>query len=291
MSVKTNNPVESTYGTPKPAPSGSTAASIPHPPPISSSTHCIAGLLVNVYGVEELQPSATDVAVLWLLHPRLQTQACMAPFAAHIIQSYNSRPSSKSKGLIAASFDQRNHGSREVSKISNEAWRQGNEKHAQDMFSSYQGTSVDTSQLMDYIAAYVFPSNERKIVQNLVMGISLGGHAAWHVLMQDSRVSAAIATIGCPDYARLMSDRARLSKRETWSEGDGRDFLGSKDFPVGLVESVRKYDPAGLIWGTLGRREGQEHLYDEVTQEEKSRIMPVMTRSFGNKRLLCLAGG
>ena len=41
-------------------------------------------------------------------------------------------------GLIAVSFDQRNHGTRKVDNLANEAWRSGNESHAQDMFSIYR---------------------------------------------------------------------------------------------------------------------------------------------------------
>ncbi len=44
----------------------------------------------------------------------------------------------KALGLICVSFDQRNHGSREVNALSNEAWRGGNRTHAQDMFASYR---------------------------------------------------------------------------------------------------------------------------------------------------------
>lgn len=67
----------------------------------------------------------------------------MEPIAASVIGDWNRRlrenPSKEpQKGLIAVSFDQRNHGSREVDKIANEAWRGGNERHAQDMFSVYR---------------------------------------------------------------------------------------------------------------------------------------------------------
>ncbi|KIW11644.1 hypothetical protein PV08_10946 [Exophiala spinifera] len=296
----TPNPVEYTYRAPESARSGSTAHSIPHPEPISSATYHIAGILATVYGLGELDPAVTDVAVLWLLHPRLQTQACMAPFAAHIITNYNATKASsssrrKQKGLIAVAFDQRNHGSRLVRAIANEAWRGGNETHAQDMFGCFAGTAVDTSMLLDYLPAYLFPDNSRQIVQNIVLGISLGGHAAWHVVMHDPRFSAAVVTIGCPDYVRVMSDRARLSKREAWLDSDGREFLGSRDFPSALVDKVRRVDPVGLLWhgSGLGRRSGQEQLYDggELSPEEKETVIPIMARCLGNKRILNLSGG
>ena len=191
------------------------------------------------------------------------------------------------------SFDQRNHGTREVSAIANEAWRSGNENHAPDMFSCYAGTAVDTSLLLiDYLSSYIFPEGNVKIVQNLVLGISLGGHAAWHCVMQDSRISSAVVIIGCPDYVRMMSDRARLSKRKSWMEGQGRGFLGSRDFGTGLVDACGRVDPAGAVWGVLGRkREGQGEVFEGIGEEERGKLMPAMTRWFGNKRILCLSGG
>lgn len=112
-------------------------------PPISSHVYPIAGILTTVYGLAELPQNVSEFACLWLLHPRLQTQACMAPLAAHTITEWNNRikqdrASKKPKGLIAVSFDARNHGSREVDKLANEAWRQGNPRHAIDMFSCYR---------------------------------------------------------------------------------------------------------------------------------------------------------
>ncbi|KIY02606.1 uncharacterized protein Z520_01071 [Fonsecaea multimorphosa CBS 102226] len=309
MSKTTPNPVASTYGSLASASAsggGSTAQSIPHPEPISSSTQHIAGILVTVFGLDEVPPGTNDIACLWLLHPRLQTQACMAPFAAHIISEWNkhqhqTKPRSgrkKNKGLIAVSFDQRNHGSRLVSAIANEAWRSGNEHHAPDMFSQFAGTALDTSLLLDYLPGYIFTggaSDPRRICQNLVLGISLGGHAAWHVLMHDPRFSAAVVTIGCPDYTRLMTDRARLSKRKTYTSSSppGREFLGSADFPHSLVEAVKKSDPAGYIWSLPGLnwREDQEKLHTDLTDDERAILLPVMTRCFGNKRLLNLSGG
>lgn len=290
------NPVASTYtSSSDPPPSGSTSKSIPHPPSVSRTEYIISGLKVYVYGLVELSSSTTSVSCLWMLHPRLQTQLCMAPFAAQFITSWQSLPQSRSKGLIAVSFDQRNHGSRLVSPTANEAWRGGNERHAPDMFSCYNGTAMDTFQLLDHVEAYIFSeaADKKRITQNVVFGISLGGHAAWHVLMHDTRFSAAIITIGCPDYTRLMSDRARLSKRRAWLNTQGRDFVGSEDFPSGLVEAVRRYDPVGLLWGAglPTRRAGQEHLHDRLADDEKATLLPLMTRTLANKRILNLSGG
>lgn len=121
------------------------------PPPVSRQTFVIGGILCTVYGLEELetlksQLHAKSVACLWLLHPRLQKQACMAPVADTIIGDWNKKieagntgyTKTKPPGLIAVAFDQRNHGTRLIDNVVNETWRKGNERHAQDMFSMYR---------------------------------------------------------------------------------------------------------------------------------------------------------
>lgn len=48
-----------------------------------------------------------------------------------------------------------------------------------------------------------------------------------------------------------MSDRARLSKLSTFAaEDNGASFLGSHDFPAGLVDSCSRLDPKGIVFGT-----------------------------------------
>lgn len=293
----TLNPVEYTYGQPN---TGATAYSVPHPEPISAVTVHIAGILVTVFGLSELPPSSegTSVSALWLLHPRLQTKACMAPFAAHLITEWNThrrnhKSTSKSRGLIAISFDQRNHGSRLASPLANEAWRSGNEHHALDMYSSYAGTALDTSLLLDYLPGYIFPDSSHTIDHNIVLGISLGGHAAWHVITHDPRFSAAIPVIGCPDYARLMADRARLSKRKHWLDTQGRKFLGSPDFPPSLLQSLRRTDPAAFISSHLRDTPTEQAFVSasSLTDGDKAVLAPIMARCFGAKRILVLSGG
>jgi hypothetical protein len=106
------------------------------PPPVSIKTFHIAGIIADVYGLDEVSPSCKSISCLWLLHPRLSAKERMAPVASICINDCNQRPPSGDRkvGLIAVAFDQRNHGTREVNALANEAWRGGNETHAQDMF-------------------------------------------------------------------------------------------------------------------------------------------------------------
>ena len=115
------------------------------PPPLSKKTIAISGIALDVYGLEEVPSLASEVACLWLLHPRRQNRATMAPVAATMVNSWYFAVSERktgtplrAKGLIAVCFDMRNHGSREVDKEANGAWRDGNQEHAQDMFAAYR---------------------------------------------------------------------------------------------------------------------------------------------------------
>jgi len=72
--------------------------------------------------------------------------------------------------------------------------------------SVYHGTALDTSFLIDHLGSYVLSGpNAPHIDQHLILGISLGGHAAWQAFFNDPRVTAAIVIIGCPDYMRMFS--------------------------------------------------------------------------------------
>ncbi|KAF7585586.1 hypothetical protein BBP40_010500 [Aspergillus hancockii] len=274
------------------------------PSPISQKIYPVAGILTTVFGLKELPSQATEVSCLWLLHPRLATQERMTAIATAAITDWNDRiktrhsESSQSiKGLIAVAFDQRNHGTRLVDPLGNEAWKQGNPRHAQDMFSIFQGTARDVSLLIDYLPSFVFSDSERKITENLVLGVSLGGHAAWSCILHEPRVSAGVIIIGCPDYINLMADRARLSKLPAWTSSDppGSRFLGSEAFPTSLLDTVRNYDPASLFLRYTDTKANIEPLRSsplaEPTDEEKQVLRPLLTRCLAGKRILNLSGG
>ncbi|KAE8144870.1 hypothetical protein BDV25DRAFT_145189 [Aspergillus avenaceus] len=274
-------------------------------PSVSEKTYPIAGILVTVFGLEELPSHVSEVACLWLLHPRLATKERMSGFATAAITDWNIRAKTDShddsnlsaKGLIAIAFDQRNHGTRLVEPLANEAWRQGNPRHAQDMFSIFQGTARDVSLLLDYLPSYVFPDSGRRVCKNLVLGVSLGGHAAWSCILHEPRVSAGVVIIGCPDYVNLMMDRARLSKHTTWMNSDppGSQFLGSEAFPTPLLSAIRKYDPASLVFNHLHADSGIgpscKDPLPEPTEQEKQALRPTLTRCLAGKKILNLSGG
>lgn len=134
--------------------------------------------------------------------------------AAHQDTKNSSHGSAAKRGLIVVAFDSRNHGSRTADPAANGTWRSGNERHAQDMFSTVTGSVVDTMHLIDVLEGYLWleshgdgdddgEERRRKVIdQHLVLGVSMGGHCAWQLLFEDPRVVAGVVVIGCPDYMR-----------------------------------------------------------------------------------------
>ena len=219
-------------------------------PPIQIT---IAGMQLTVHGLDALPAAPSAITAVYLLHPRLQVSSYMAPIAAAILAAAVSP-------TICIAFDQRNHGTREIEPKRNEAWRQGNERHALDLFSSYQGTAHDLENLISYIPAYLFPDGVHSIDRHIVAGVSLGGHAAWVALLADPRIEAAGVIIGCADYLAMTQHRAVKSRLVGYAAGE------SVHFPATLMKAVERYDPAQIGVEEAGRR-------------------------LKGKRVLCLSGG
>lgn len=181
------------------------------------------------------------------------------------------------------------------------------------MFGIITGTVVDTINLLDLIEGHLFGAGDgpgaasegakRHIDQNLVLGVSLGGHTAWQLLFADPRVTAGVMVIGCPDYscesstrtrvkkesqelaltvADLMKDRARLSKLQTFMEKDGQSFFGSKDFPDALIKACNKYDPRSILFNSRDKA---------ISTKDSATLRPVLDSRVSKKRFLVLSGG
>ncbi|KDN71812.1 hypothetical protein CSUB01_04213 [Colletotrichum sublineola] len=278
------------------------------PPDVSKTTLPMSGLLCDVYGLEELaRRQASSVSCLWLHHPRLRTKEDMGDFASRVIARWEEMSSSSSssaagngagsggRALIAVAFDQQNHGTRTVSPTASDSWREGNATHALDMWAMVSGMASDTTALIDVVEGYLKLELARrcadegwKMDQHLVLGVSLGGHSAWQTMFREDRVSAGVIIIGCPDYMALLSDRAKKSKLATFSaDDDGASFLGSRDFPPGLVASCLRYDPKGMLFGTGAVPTTAEG----VPEDERRRLRAALGRlRVGGKKFLVCSG-
>lgn len=153
------------------------------------------------------------------------------------------------------------------------------------------------SLLIDYLPAYIFPKSEQSVSTHLALGVSLGGHATWSCLFHEPRIRTGISIIGSPDYINLMADRARLSKLSSWTDSDppGSQFLGSEHFPLSLLETVRKYDPAALLLShtQIAAKDAalKEGPLPDPSEQDKERLRPLLTCALAGKRILNISGG
>ncbi|KAH9826391.1 Alpha/beta hydrolase family [Teratosphaeria destructans] len=256
--------------------------------PVSWKRINVAGLLVTLYGLQELPSDVREVACLWLLHGRGDTQDSMAYTAAGLLETWWNTRKSGQKHLICVGIDQRNHGSRMVDNLANVSWKQGNPTHAMDMFSTYSGTASDVSHLLDHLPSYL----PFAISDHYCGGVSLGGHATWQILLSEPRIRAGMVVIGCPDYVRLMADRAIRSKLPSTLDSDppGSNFLGSPDFPPALVSAVEANDPAGLLLSELDVATSNAHPH-MPTESEQTRLREILFGRLADKKIVCLSGG
>ncbi len=142
---------------------------------------------------------------------------------------------------------------------------------------------------MSYLTSYIFPTGAHDISTNLVLGVSLGGHAAWQCLIHDPRITIGIVVIGCPDYIELMTQRASKSKLDSWtsSEPHGARFMGSEGFPQGLIDVVRAQDPAEMLRSRLGDASSSMSSLDDTS---KHQLRAFLRDHIRGKRILNLSG-
>ncbi|TBU25182.1 Alpha/Beta hydrolase protein [Dichomitus squalens] len=210
----------------------------------------VAGITVNVFSLDN-PVEATDgtaaqkpVAILFLLHGRDMRADTIELVVKAFLDELNTRrkdgeQAAKEKhDLWIVTFDLPNHGQRMVDSLANKAWDKDpakhNARHAIDMYAVQVGAGRDVSFLIDFLPSYLFPNNERTISQWLISGISLGGHATWRILKDEPRIQLGIPIIGCPDYLRLISDRAVQSSIP----------IEPPYFPKSFLEYLKKHDPA-----------------------------------------------
>ena len=154
------------------------------------------------------------------------------------------------------------------------------------------GTQLDPSSFIAHAPQKLFPhSHPRVVPQHAVLGVSLGGHCAWHCLLHEPAIKTGVV-VGTADYVRLMHGRARNSHRPSFhvSNPPGSRFLGSADFPRCLVDFVRRYDLVGLLLGHV-RERLQQTSFLAPHLAERSAYVERMQRHLGGKRILNLAGG
>jgi len=92
----------------------------------------VSGLETHVYGLDDVRKSnAHFVDVVFLLHGRAGKYQDVESFALAILAKAKATATPDlQRGLIVVSFDQRNHGHRQISELGNFTWTEGNPLHA-----------------------------------------------------------------------------------------------------------------------------------------------------------------
>jgi len=202
----------------------------------------VGGIPVDVHSHHDGSDSSLPVHALFLLHGRTFSTESVVPVARKILEASYAPGVNRKRDLIIIAYDHRNHGRRLVDPLRNEGWHKdparNNPQHAVDMYTIQTGTAHDLTFLIDHIPAYIYPQVERNIVEWGVAGISLGGHSVWIALTRDPRIQLGIPIIGCPDYTKLISQRARFFGVP----------LEAPHYPLHLKAYVDSYDPASFAF-------------------------------------------
>ncbi|KAN0066510.1 hypothetical protein ACQY0O_000604 [Thecaphora frezii] len=212
-------------------------ATTPPPPPptfkygasVSKRQVDLAGLPISVFGLDELTPAPSrasappppEVCVVIHLHGRGGSADNEEKIARQLwdrirrdkaaYQHQDPHAGALQRDHLVVTFDARNHGHRMTSEMGQKAWKQGNQKHALDLYGMVVGGARDTSFVVDFLASYLFAHDERSVAEWVVTGKSLGGHSTWHVLANEPRIRIGVPFIGMPDYNRLLNSRTKTS--------------------------------------------------------------------------------
>ena len=226
---------------------------------ISKTQIDLAGLPVNVFGLDELTPATSrasappppEVCVVIHLHGRSGSADNEEKIARQLWDRIDRDKETARRQLpnvtgrqrdhLVLTFDARNHGHRMTNELGQKAWKQGNDRHALDLYGMIVGGARDTSFIIDFLAAYLFPHDERSVAEWVVTGKSLGGHSVWHVLANEPRVRIGVPFIGMPNYNRLLASRTKTS------------FVtnGPPYVPASLKGLVSKIDPSQTAYDSF----------------------------------------
>ncbi|ADV23076.1 hypothetical protein CNBF2720 [Cryptococcus gattii WM276] len=223
-----------------------------HREPSLTDMH-IAGLPIQVYGLEEIKNNKRPLAVMIASHGRMNSKKNMKFFAQGVLGELSKKDDKERlRDLIVIIFDQRNHGDRIVDKISNLSFDQNPKHFDLVLIINYQfeeGGCHDVSLIMDFLGPYIFPNGEKTIESFIITGISLGGHVTWKLLHDDPRVQIGIPIIGLPFESFPVYLRARaLSQGLKWEPPVYPPSLKSFIEPVrNPVEEQQKYSGKKIL--------------------------------------------
>ncbi|KAG5944629.1 hypothetical protein E4U59_007052 [Claviceps monticola] len=252
--------------------------------PVSKETMNMAGLLVDIYGLDQAPPPSRPcpLTCLWLLHPRLRSRSSMQDIAERTLAAWQQtyQYGARRRSLIALAFDMPNHGSRKVCETSNLDWEEGNLSHARDMVNAVGGGAATMSLLMGLVGFYT--GRVAEVDAHVCLGWSLGGHTAWWSLFGEPRLDGAVVVVGCADYISLMTERHKESPLPTPSP-----FLGSVYFPSDLVTEIQRVEPKARLFGATAAPPPSPPL----SASEQARLRDLLDAKVRGKKILVCSGG
>ncbi|PWN52502.1 hypothetical protein IE53DRAFT_385043 [Violaceomyces palustris] len=225
---------------------GGVSKAFKYAPSLSKVRIDLAGLPINVFGLKELTPVPArasappppEVCAIIHMHGRCGDadgeEKIVRQLWDKVERLKMQAGGQDQRDCIIVNFDARNHGHRMTNKDGQLAWKQGNTRHALDLYGMITGTARDVSFIVDFLAPYLFPHDERNISAFAVTGKSLGGHSVWHVLAEEPRITVGVPFIGMPDYSKLLQDRTRTSFVSN----------GPPTVPASLKNLISSIDPA-----------------------------------------------
>ncbi|KLT41821.1 hypothetical protein CC85DRAFT_246861 [Cutaneotrichosporon oleaginosum] len=190
--------------------------------PSSKTVIQIVDMDVYVYGLEEIRGSNRPVAVACLSHGWANKAMHMEQMAYGVLGE--ARRLEKEGGrkvlrdMIAVTLDHRNHGPRRRNPnglvFADNPLRL---YRAADRSSQAHATLVggvhDFELVMDSLASYLWPKDERRIEEWMYSGVSLGaGHLTWRMLRDDPRIRIGAPIVSIPPefLAGILTRRFRV---------------------------------------------------------------------------------
>lgn len=190
----------------------------------------IGGIPVKVYNLKQLEaylqkitPTTSDqgvteipINILYLLHGRESKYQATEECGYHMVDRFYAKKNGTVEvPLVFITFDLPNHGERNINKVLNLAWDEGNSKHAADMIALIDNSVVELKFIMEQLPFhlnfdhYIPLDLDYKLqFKNILSGYSLGAHITFRFAIKyPENVDIINPTIGCTELSSLLIER------------------------------------------------------------------------------------
>lgn len=120
----------------------------------------------------------------------------MKPMACGLIGEIRRYPAERD--VIVVTLDQRGHGRRRDKNKPDPLWYFDNPHLLTGLVTFLRGAVHDHQFVMDNLPQYLFPYGEKRVVEWMTCGVSLGGHVNWRMLADEPRIRVAVPIATVP---------------------------------------------------------------------------------------------